>query len=334
MGLSKKFTHTCQSAATITVFGYNYLNAKENIDVVYQEASNYFFQDLKEMLELTGLPVAFSENVTYNASGECPHFEIFGIQIPFAVRLTNSKAANYGVTPCFYRTGEYSVASSFKYTSKNNMSISGNTLASMVRSATDNLNLEYTINIEYNDNFIIATYTTIGGLKFPMFCLIKGYDINGKQVVYYSASMNSASTGSQSDTNSIMYHRLCWAENWNFNPYNGNYRTPNADVGYPAKVNVTSDDYLFVNLQDIDAASGVQSLDSRIQLMQPICCNNKVFFDNLYVVPKTVNIDTFYTINNDLYYCPGDYLAKINLENNAANAATYGLRFILKVKPV
>lgn len=331
--ISKSFTHTCAACTQVVQNVYNYNKTAVAFNYCYKEASQFFFEDLKEMLELTGLGATFSEEHTYNTKTDCPYFELFGIQMPFMVYISAHHSSVYSATPIFFRTGEYDntyCIRQYGYGASNdgnNYLVYGNR-ASVATGYSTITELIYTINIVYGDNYIIATYTTHENLKYPLFSLIKGVDINNRECVYYTNSINAGATG-ESTTMSTSYHRLVFCDNWYVNPYNGLFRTPNSNTTYSGNPNYNGGQ-LFLKMTNMDTVAGVSIPDNRIQIQQPICCGNRIFFDNLYVVPDTVNIDSFYTINDELYYCPGDIVAQHSLQYNASAMSTYSLRFLLK----
>jgi len=333
--ISKSFTHTCAAQTNTTVYAYNYLKTATAL-TAYQEASQFFFEDLKNVLEQTGMDITFSEEYTYAAKTDCPYFEMFGLQFPVLVVVTQTGQSYYGVTPQVTRTGSAVLTSEFKYIGAYNDSYNMcgmNRQASLCTSYNDRLSLEYTINVVYNDNWIIASYSTHAGLKYPIFSLIKGKDINNKEVVYESANPNAcfANRGA-SATSAYTYHHLVWTEDWYLHKYNGYYRIPNGDAYQTYSSYPNYNGNIFLKLSGPDTVAGITVPDNKIQLMEPICCGNRVFFDNMYVVPDTVNVDSYYTINNELYYCPGDYTVQMDIQYNAATMTTHACRFLLKME--
>lgn len=342
--LSKTFEHTCAAHTTAKVKVYNYAKAATEYSI-YQEASQFFFEDLKFMLSQTNLNVTFSEDNSYATGTDCPYFEMFGLQFPFVVHVSTAYSNYYGVVPCIFRTGHYNVGNCTtgfrQYGSSDKYDyLSVNKLASLCPDSSTKLDLKYTINVVYNENWIIVSYTARSGNKYPLFSLIKGKDINNKEVVYMSANPNSCCYGggsgtigrSYSTTCAPSYHWLVWTDNWYMHEYNGQTRVPSSDTYMYYSSNKTYNSGLFLKLSPDDTISYIRIEDNRIQLMQPICCGNRVFFDNMYVVPDTVNTDCYYTINNQLYYCPGDYVVQCDQQYNASYMASYACRFLLKME--
>ena len=341
--LSKKFTHTCAACTLVTTKLQNYVpNIVTTGAFVYKEASQFFFEDLKEMLEKTGIPITFSEEYTYETNTECPYFEMFGLRFPIFVWNANYYGdarygyGNFSVVPIVTRTGAYDVSNEIKIIGswQSNSSVLGNNIQSSIcTSYLNRLEIEYSINIVYNDNWIIVSYTSHTGLKFPLFSLIKGRDINNKEVVYISANPNACYSNRGGSTVSCpTYHHLVWTENWYLHEYSGYVRIPNSDSLRTCSSSPNYNGNIFLKLSQPDTIAGIAISDNKIQLMEPICCGNRVFFDNMYVVPDTVNVDAYYTINNELYYCPGDYVVLMDMQYNASNMATQACRFLLKME--
>lgn len=340
--ISRKFTHTCTAHTAVTTKVKNHQQTETVTGgYVYKEASQFFFEDLKTMLEQTSIPVTFSEEYTYATNTLCPYFEMFGLQFPVFIWNANYYHTQYGyanfsMVPIITRTGARDPWNEIKTVQSwaSNSNVLGyNIQSSICASYLSRLELEYTINIVYGDNWIVASYTAYSGVKFPLFSLIKGKDINNKEVVYVSANPNACfANRTQSATAGATYHHLVWTENWYFHEYNGYTDIPNNDSlrSYSSHPNYNNN--VFLKLSQPDTIAGITVSDNKIQLMEPICCGNRVFFDNMYVVPDTVNADAYYTINNELYYCPGDYMVQNDIQYNAATMTTHACRFLLKME--
>lgn len=345
--ISKKFSHTCETQTLVNTYIQNYLKNNYAIGQVYQEASKFFFEDLKDVLGQTSIPVTFSEEYTYNNNTLCPYFEMFNLQFPVFVHVDHTIYRNdpvsyppayYAVTPYITRTGSANPIVGGRYINTINYGhdqniVGHNHQSSLSPNYNERLIIEYTINVVYNDNWIIVSYTSLTGLKYPIFSLIKGKDINNYEVVYLSANPNACyANRGQSGTSAATYHQLIWTDDWYNNKYNINFRVPSTDAlcTYSSYPNYNGN--MFLKLSGNETIANIAVPDNKIQLMEPICCGNRVFFDNMYVVPDTVNTDSYYTINNELYYCPGDYLVQMDIQYNAATMTTHACRFLLKME--
>ena len=324
--IKQTFEHELSSFSTTSSTIYNYLK-KGVAYTLCKEMSQVFYEDFKTLLEQTGIEsLSFSENNYYATGTDCPYFEIFGLQFPFGVMQLSSTCYR----PIVYRTGEYENNNCLMY-GKNNTTASstmGLNTSSSITKESSNLKVYYELTINYNDNILIASCSNIYGIKMPICCLIKGIDINNKNVVYISGNCNG--TCSTNDGNlSPIYHKLVWSEDWYMNPYSSQTATPAHNTTNPAHANYNS--AMFLKTFANDLVGKICTLDNKILMMQPICCGGRITFDNLYVVPDTVNINTYYTINGETYYCPGDTIVQNHIQYNANTMTTYGLRFLIKI---
>ena len=328
--LSQTFEHTCEQQTLVTVNCYNSAETKTGLKI-YQEASKFFFEDLKSILEQTGFDIQFSEDSSYDSGTDCPYFELFGLQFPVMVGVGYQGGNhNYCVRPYITRTGSVDIlktATNIVLNTNSEGYLGFDFRSSFTTHYNDRLNIKYTINIIYGDNWIEISYLSRQGLKFQLLFLVLGKDINNKAVVYVSGNPNACNTdANDSGQQTGTFHYLIWCDNWYKSEYTG--------VAYPVRYYTSHPNYntaLFLKTINLDTLCRIGTEDNRVLLMQPICCGNRVFFDNMFVVPDTVNVDAFYTINNELYYCPGSEVVKADLQYEQGNVATYASRFLFKL---
>ena len=354
--ISQEFTHTIESYNTTTLY-YHYKNPKDNyvqaIDQASLEASQHFFNDLKSMLEQTGLDITYSENLEYTNETNVvtPSFNFYGLSFsPIVAKAYASKECT--LLPFIVRhytslgLGCYRV-----YTVINSNAIKG-TLGHKARISRDVseqiYEINYTIEIYYNTDFLIINYRPYGDktIKFTMCCLIKGVDINDKVVMYESGGCNTF-MGTQSASFSLndhswgLHHRLTWADSPYLNPYNSETMYPSESNDYATRhdVDINANDLIFFDLCNNRYAthdSGIKrTADSPddVVLYRVYCCRgNVIFSDNILTGPIRLSLDTIYVVNGEEYYCPGDYTSIMeSISDSSSYQDTRTMRFLLKL---
>lgn len=362
--ISREFTHTLENYNTTSSY-YNYgkpeSNAKGTISNILK-ASQFFFNDLKTLIEeeidSDILNITFSENLEYVVANSdtgitIPYLNVFGLKIsPVVLSNNRNNTMNTMVIPCMLR---YNGNSSGERHYKNNSTVNDASNYSVYAKAKINKNvteyeINYTIELYYNKDFLIIDYRPYHDktIKFTMCCLIKGKDINDKDVVYESGGCNTICSNGPSTSATdyykwATYHKISWPEY----PYGNLYTKsstyyPNDTNYYPTSHSDTfnSSATLFIDLINNIANntklhdSGItyeKSSDNNFILYKPYCCNGNIeFSDNILTGPLNLTLDTEYIINGETYYCPGDYVG-IMCQQNDSFYNTNSMRFLLKL---
>ena len=342
--VTQNFHHLMDTNELAKLGVYDYTGASTTSAYSYKQASQLFFDDLKSVLEnMPGLDITFSDNLTYSDGVVAPSFKVWDLEFSPMVLSTCTNANSYTLTPFIFRHYEYSPLSySFKYFSA---TTKGSTAFSVSKSNinknnTEILELDYTIEIRYNEDFLLIEFRPYGDktVKFTLCCLIKGTDINGKTVVYESGGCNTYSTGSPFEyaNHWVTYHKLVWSEYPKTNVYTNSHSYPayNTTINYDRTL--LSNGVLFMDLVNNTVTPHTSKIEltgdvNNTLLQKPICCWGRVnFSDNILTASTNLTVDTDYEINGETYYCPGDYITLASMQAGV-NYARYGARFLLKI---
>lgn len=307
--------------------------------------TDQFFTDLKEVLQQTNLTITFDD--------ENNIFNIFDID--FMVKCLDSMSnSSYWVHQSYYtysgvrpviilprisvaddsRSAQCSLenfghgamvnhtTSSSPYNNENHW-INCNT------SPNDEVKrqVNYTIKIYYNTNYIICSYISFNGYEVPLFCFIQGEIVTTKEkAVYLSSCINNQDTGHG------QYHKIAI-------PSQNTDKTKYYDyLPSIANVNKLGDDAIF-DKTIYPSSSIIAKLSSDGTVNSDVFINNltayggMITFNNVFDVsrittdnlPAQISTNALYTINGENYYCPG---ASIPYYNNNSNI--YG-RYIFKI---
>lgn len=340
--ISQNFHHVMDSYTKVAAGLYDYTGALKNISYLYKEPSELFWNDLKSMLENLPLDITFSEHSDYVASKQTPYFQIWGLDFSPTVLLASAHTSSYSLIPIMHRHYEYSpLQYSFKFIDAGTANHSTYILpnARINKSNTEYMEIDYTIEIRYNTDFLLIEYRPYADktIKFTMCCLIKGIDINGKEVVYASGGCNTYGTASpySSAYNWTTYHKLIWCESPKLNPYTGSYSYPAYDTTVNIDRSSLSSNIIFMDLVNntytLHSSKIQLGTDNNIALQKPICCWGRVTFsDDILTDPINLTVDTDYEINGETYYCPGDYVTIATMQGGL-NYNRYGMKFLLKI---
>lgn len=346
--LTQTFSHTMESLTVTNAGVYNSVNSLDRQSFLYKEPSILFWQDLKSVLqEAAGLDITFSENDEFIDKEQAPYFSIWGLNFSPFVFAALTHVNSYSLVPCIARQYEYAPTTrSFRDVTTNNAE-NNNAMAVAARinkSNTEKLDLEYTIEVRYNEDFLLIEYRPYAdkAKKFTLCCLMKGVDINDKVVVYLSGGCNTYSVYSSAGfiNNAYVwasYHKLVWPESPAKVPYTGAAAYPTYDSQEPTSRSAICDTRIFIDLVNnmMTPHSSRISLygtdDKNILFQKPICCWGRVNFgDNILTGPMTLTPDTEYEINGEIYYCPGDYTTTQAIAYGIRQDQ-YGMRFLLKL---
>lgn len=341
--LKQNFHHTMDACKAVTAGMYDYTGKLTTVTYSYKQPSELFWADLKSMLEnLPGLDFTFSESDIYEAGVVAPTFKLWDLEFSAIVALTCSNANCYTLTPFILRQYEYSPWSfSFKELgmSAKDMSACLPPITRINKDSTNYLELDYTIEIRYNEDFLLIEYRPYGDktIKFTLCCLIKGTDINGKSVIYESGGCNTNSTGSMFSYNYhwLTYHKLVWSESPKVNPYTNIHSYPAYNTSLNIDRGVLSNDIIFMDLVNNVVTPHTSKItflnNENLVFQKPICCWGRIeFSDNVLTGPTNLTVDTDYEINGETYYCPGDYIT-IQSMQYGINYARYGAKILLKI---
>lgn len=364
--ISREFTHTLENYNAVNSY-YNHGNSNGITTVSNNvlKASQFFFDDLKTLIEeeidSDILNITFSENLEYvvansNTKIAIPYINVFNLKIsPLVASANNNTSTNPMLVPWMLRNngssvGERHYKENITLADSNNNSVYAK--AKINKSATE-FEINYIIEIYYNTDFLIIDYRPYHDktIKFTMCCLIKGVDINNKDVVYESGGCNTISNnvpnapsnGTTLSHNWETYHKISWPEY----PFGNLYTKsstyyPENDNNYPTSHSNTFNTKrtLFIDLINNTADctklhdSGItheKSTEDNVILYKPYCCNGNIeFSDNILTGPTSLTLDTEYVINGETYYCPGDYTA-IMAQQNESTYEKYSMRFLLKL---
>lgn len=323
---------------------YDYKDTLLTSTYSYKEASQLFFNDLKSMLEnLPGLTFDFSDRLTYEENVSAPFFKIWDLEFCPMVLSTCTHTNSYTLTPFIFRNYEYSPLSySFKYFSATTKDMSAFIIpkSAINKSSTEKLELDYTIEIRYNNDFLLIDYRPYGdkSIKFTLCCLIKGEDINKETVVYESGGCNTYSTGSPFEYahHWVTYHKLIWSKYPKINPYTNGYAYPAYNTTLNYDRTLLSNGVIFMDLVNNTVTPHTSKIEltdgtNNVFLQKPICCWGRVnFSDNILTGSTNLTVGTDYEINGDTYYCPGDYTTLASMQAGV-NYTRYGARFLLKI---
>lgn len=341
--LSQNFHHTIESNTKVTCGFYDYTGAMVTNSVAHKEPSDLFFADLKSMLaDIPGLDIEFSENETFENAELSPLFKIWGLELTPIVNLCGTAATCLLYVPFMIRHYEYSPYQySFKIASsgKNNYSAFAVAAARINETITSYKELDYTIEIRYNHDFLLIDYRPYDDktIKYTLCCLIKGTDVNGKDVVYISGGCNTYSTGSPFEYiyHWNTFHKLVWCDNPTGQPYTGAHSYPAYNNNVCLDRSSLSRDTPFMDLVNNTAYPHDSKIplgsENNIVFQTPVCCWGRVTFsNNVLTGPINLTVDTDYEINGETYYCPGDNIT-ILAAQAGVNYLRYGPKFLLKI---
>ena len=183
--ISQNFSHVLESHTKTTAGAYNYTSSLQTNSYAYKEVSQCFFDDLKSMLEtIEGLGITFSENLVYTNGIQAPYFKIWDLEFsPFVVEVS-THANSYSLMPSLIRHYEYSPNAyslrEFQIISNNaSTDISTNGaigfLGRINKNATEKTDVNYTIDIYYNVDYLIISYIPYNDqyIKNTLCCVIK-----------------------------------------------------------------------------------------------------------------------------------------------------------------
>lgn len=340
--ISQNFHHVMETYTAVKAGIYDYTGALKTVTYTYKEPSELFWNDLKSMLENIPLDITFSDNDTYEASVMAPSFKLWDLDFSSMVFLVSSNTASYSLIPYILRHYENSpIQHSFKYVDGGTASHSDYIppKARINKNNTEYKELDYTIEIRYNTDFLLIEYRPYADktIKFTMCCLIKGIDINGKTVIYESGGCNTYSATSllSSAYHWTTYHKLVWNENPKVNPYTGSHSYPAYNSTVNIDRNSISNTVIFMDLVNntytVHTSKITLGADNNIAFQKPICCWGRVSFsDNILTGPTNLTVDTDYEINGETYYCPGDYITLMSMQSGT-DYLRYGAKFLLKI---
>ena len=308
--------------------------------------TDQFFADLKEMLQQTNLTITFDDdNNTFNVFdmdfmvkciSSCTenswwvnsnYYRYCGVR-PFIILPRISNAADNNNTNNINYSLEM-LACNYAFSSYNEDSLFNNTYYWIHANTPDDAfkrQVNYTIKIYYNTNYIICSYISFSGNEIPLFCFIQGEIITTKQkAVYLSASINSHYTYL---TNKIAIPSQNIDKNnyYDYLPSISNYAKLGA-YGYI----FDRTEYPSANI--LTKLSSNDAINTDIFLNKLTAFGGLITFDNAFDVtrynasnlPCQILTNTLYTINNNNYYCPGYTINPYNID-----ASNYG-RYIFKL---
>ncbi len=337
--------HHIMDANDIIKSGVNdYTEALALNNYCSKQASQLFFDDLKSILEnMPGIDVTFSDTLTYETGLMAPFFRVFGLDFSPMVSVLCSYVDSYSLVPTIHRHYEYNpISYSFKYFSSSSKDMSAYVIpkARINKSTTEILELDYTIEVRYNDDFLLIEFRPYGDktIKFTLCCLIKGVDINGKDVVYESGGCNTYSSGSPFEYahHWVTYHKLVWCDHPKASPYTNAHSYPAYNTMLNFDRTLISNTVIFMDLVNNSVTPHTSKIElngdiNNSLLQKPICCWGRVnFSDNILTGAVTLTQDTDYEINGDTYYCPGDYITLASMQAGV-NYSRYGGKFLLRI---
>lgn len=346
--LTQTFSHTMESLTVTNAGVYNSVNSLDKQSYLYKEPSVLFWQDLKSVLqEVGGLDITFSENDEFVNNEQAPYFSVWGLNFSPFVFAALTHANSYSLVPCIARQYEYApITRSFREVGSSS-SEANNCMAVAARinkSNTEKLDLEYTIEVRYNEDFLLIDYRPYAdkAKKFTLCCLMKGVDINDKLVVFLSGGCNTyCYIQAQNFLGNAYvwtaYQKLVWPESPAKAPYTGAAAFPTYDNFEVTNRTNQGHNHMFLDLvnnmaQPHSSRISLYSSDStNILFQKPICCWGRVTLgDNILTGPITLVPDTEYEINGEMYYCPGDYVTAQAIAYGIKQD-TYAMRFLLKL---
>lgn len=359
--LGEKFYHVLENQidtfedCNITMTNIEPTNT--NASCYYKSHAIALYNDIKSLLQKTNI-----ENIIYN--DDTLTFNIFGFSFSIicfsnAYHNNSSYLKYYSIIPyCLFRNKSYNTNSTLMDTFKmpinsqvsnvnnpndianNQLYNSKGYLLSIINNWGTRNEVDYTLHLYYNTNFICLQYISARGAKIPLITLIQGHTQDNVNIIYACASCNSIC----SDASYMHYHTLynttadCEIYH-NYYIYNrdGDYGLFDKNI-FPLKKYLKT---IGLNSEIKDASyTGL----NKVYLNKLTACGGIITFDNIYDVTRInsgeeyesqFDLDTQYTINEENYYCPGDnfrYLTIVS-NNNVTNAGnTYAAhRLLLKI---
>ena len=342
--ITQNFHHIMEANDIIKSGVYDYTDTLGFNNYCSKQASQLFFDDLKSIFEnMPGLDITFSDTISYEADSVSPAFKVWGLDFSPMVSVLCSYADCYSLSPMIHRHYEYNpISYSLKYFSASTKDMSPYAIPKtrINKSTTEILELDYTIEVRYNKDFLLIDFRPYGDktIKFTLCCLIKGDDINGKPVVYESGGCNTYSTGSPFEYahHWMTYHKLVWCDHPKVNPYTNSHSYPTYNTTLNLDRTLISNTVIFMDLVNNTVTPHSSKIEltgevNNMLLQKPICCWGRVnFSDNILTASTNLTVDTDYEINGDIYYCPGDYITLASMQAGV-NYSRYGGRFLLKI---
>lgn len=352
--ISKTFNHVI---ANSSLNAWTYEKTTNEI-ITYQSSfkerkgyTDQFFIDLKEVLQQTNLTITFDdENNIFNifdidfmlkCLDSCcnywtntSYYTYSGIRpviiLPRISTADNSSNPQYSLENFGYGKMVEGGSSYLPYNNTNHW-INCNT------SPNDEVKrqVNYTIKIYYNTNYIICSYISFNGYEVPLFCFIQGEIVTTKEkAVYLSSCINN-----QDDN---QYHKIAIpSQNTDKTKYYdylpsisnttklGNNKLSNNKLSN----NAIFDKTIYPSSSIIAKLSSDGTVNSDVFMNNVTAYGGMITFNNVFDVsrittdnlPSQISTNALYTINGENYYCPG---ASIPGYNNDSN--TYG-RYIFKI---
>lgn len=353
--LSKTFNHVISDSSSNSWTYEKNSNETITFQTYLKERKGYtdqFFSDLKELLQQTNLTITFDdENNMFNifdidfmlkcltsnyddSQWNGSSYYTNGVRpVIILPRMSNALDTNDGGNYNFSlekfgwgimcSNRNYGDFANYTPLNNNNHWINCNT------SPNDDVKkqVNYTIKIYYNTNYIMCSYISFNNVEIPLFCLIQGTIITTKQkAVYLSTCINNY------DSNNTQFHKVVI-------PSQNTDKTKCYDY-FPSISNTfrLGPSYIFD-----ETKYPLESILIRLSTNNNV--NNDVFlnkltayggfieFDNVYDVtrnnlsnlPCQILTKTSYTIDGNNYYCPG-----FNAPYYNGDGSGYG-RYIFKI---
>ena len=324
-----------------------------NVTCYYKSHAIAFYNDIKSLLNQTELDIVYNdENLT---------FEIFNFKFKIACFSTYYSSSYYNIFPyCIFGDTPYSSSSGSTITLKDTFyvnpasSTSGDSvdittpsyyhtncaLLSIVKMFNTRNEVNYTLHLYYNTNFICLQYISTYGAKIPLITIIKGQTPDDIDIVYASASCNSMNNLS----NQEHYHTLYNASAKKYIHHSSTNVFMNTGTDGFTDMNVFPNKARLRNIGNISEYNDPSYTGlNKVYLNKFTAFGGIIKFDNVYEVSRTnqndeydtqFDLDAQYTINDENYYCPGDNFRFLpNVYKNNIETFSYSKchRLLLKI---
>lgn len=353
--LGQQFYHTLDAAETETLSrGSITIHGTETSGTAYYKShARIMYNDIKKMLENTNLEIIYDdENFIFN---------IFGFKFKIVCISSNYNGDDYNIRPyCIYMNGTTTYITSNRYlcdtfyfdttitSSPSNITDISNAnnyynygdLLSIIKNYSTRNEVDYTIHLYYNTNFICLQYISTYGAKIPLITLIQGHTPDGANIVYASASCNAKNSSSNQQHYHTLYNASaeCYINREYSNLYMGSGTNGFFDMRihpykpYLRRLGLASE------YKD-NSYTGV----NKVYLNEFTAFGGIVQFDNVYDVARInqggdydshFDLDSQYTINEENYYCPGDnfrFLSNVNTNYRTILSFSNCHRLLLKI---
>lgn len=307
--------------------------------------TDQFFIDLKEVLQQTNLTITFDdENNIFNIFDidfmlkcldsahsywvDLNYYKYSGVRpviiLPRISTADDSRNPQYSLENFGYGSMVYNSSNYIPYNNENHW-INCNT------SPNDEVKrqVNYTIKIYYNTNYIICSYISFNGYEVPLFCFIQGEIVTTKEkAVYLSSCINNYQENNQYHKIAIPSQNTDKTKYYDYLPSISNVNKLGNNT-----IDAIFDKTIYPSSSIIAKLSSDGTVNSDVFMNNLTAYGGMITFNNVFDVsrittdnlPSQISANALYTINGENYYCPG---ASIPYYNNDSNK--YG-RYIFKI---